>query len=52
MKVHTKKKAYRARLKQLAKLGKINNSNGDWVGRGSFKNSMQYDFSPQSLREM
>lgn len=49
MKIHAKKKATRAGWKKLARNGKANNSEGQWVNRGSLPdNSMKRDFWPQS----
>lgn len=48
MKVHTKKKAYRAMVKQLARDGFINLENGHFVARNqAADNSMKRDYFPQ-----
>ena len=46
MKIHTKKKVFRAMCKELAKAGKINNADGQWINRPS-GNAMMRDYSPQ-----
>lgn len=48
MKIHTKKKAFRAALKANAKAGYINAADGRMVSRGQVGNAMGRDFSPQS----
>lgn len=49
MKVHTKKKLTRARMKQLAKDGYINLADGRIVQRSVAEdNSMKRDYYPQS----
>ncbi len=47
MKIHAKKKAYRKECKEMAKAGKINDSNGKWISRPSGGNSMTRDYYPQ-----
>lgn len=48
MKVHARKKAYRAMIKSLAKAGKINDANGNMISRDSAKeSSMTRDYHPQ-----
>ena len=48
MKVHAKKKAFRASLKANAKAGYINAADGRMVSRGQVAGSMGRDYSPQS----
>lgn len=48
MKIHAKKKAYRARLREEWKNGKIVNAEGKIVERSQIPdNSMRRDFYPQ-----
>jgi len=48
MKVHTRKKQYRAWLKALAKKGYANNSRGQMVQRSDLPdNQMRSDYYPQ-----
>lgn len=52
MKVHTKKKAYRAALKQMAKNGMANRPDGIMVRRGQLKDdSMKRDYYPQEGKQ-
>lgn len=49
MKIHTKKKAYRAALHKMTKEGYINNSMGTMVPRNQIAdNSMRRDYYPQT----
>lgn len=50
MKIHTKKKAYRAWLKSEAKAGKFHNADGKIINRREgLDNSMRRDYHPQAL---
>lgn len=48
MKVHSKKKAYRAMCKKMAVTGYINNASGQFIARGqAADNAMKRDYYPQ-----
>lgn len=51
MKVHSRKKAYRRMIKDLAKKGMINDVDGKMIKRGN-KTSMHRDYHPQTLAEV
>lgn len=52
MKIHTRKKLYRAWVKSEAKMGKINDNDGVFRNRGSLPDSsMKRDYQPTEGRK-
>lgn len=48
MKIHARKKVYRAACKRNATEGRINTASGTWVQRSSVLGAMSQHYSPQT----